>query len=341
MRPESARHLEDEAALQPDPEVVRAAAQWMARLWSDQATADDAAACSHWRSQRQEHELAWQRMQAVGQRFSTLPDAAAGQALKAAPEQMQRMRRKNLKILGAVLLTGGLAAVLRRSQTWQAVSADYASAVGQVRTVLLPDGTQLVLNTNSAVDVLYTATARRVILHFGEIMVTTGHEDRLPSRPFTVLTRDGELTPLGTRFAVRQYEHGSSVAVFEGAVEVRTRRAADADGVIALRVDAGQQAEFSSQALGAAAPLDGNAGNWVRGLLHAEQMPLTELLAELGRYRHGVLHCAPELAALRVSGVFSVSDTDRALSSLTLGLPVQLRYRTRYWVSVIPTPAQK
>jgi transmembrane sensor len=35
-----------------------------------------------------------------------------------------------------------------------------------------------------------------------------------------------------------------------------------------------------------------------------------------------------------VSGVFSLRDTDQALLNLTLGLPVRLVYRTRYWVTV-------
>ena len=57
-------------------------------------------------------------------------------------------------------------------------------------------------------------------------------------------------------------------------------------------------------------------------------------LAEIARYRPGIVRCAPEVANLEVSGVFSLEDTDRALLNLTLGLPVDLVYRTRYWVTV-------
>lgn len=340
MRPDRAQPTEGEFSGTADAEVVRAAAHWMARMWSGQATAEDAAACSQWRGQRQEHELVWQRMQALGQRFCAVPDAAASQALKSAPEKLRRMRRKTLTLLGALLATGGLAALARRSESWQALAADYTSGVGQMRELRLSDGTQLVLNTNSAVDVVYTATARQVVLRFGEIMITTAHEDRpgvLAARPFTVLTREGEVRALGTRFTVRQFADSASVAVFEGAVQLRPDQQAGAG----QRVEAGQQAAFTAQSASAPTALDPNAGNWQRGLLLVEQMPLAVLVAELGRYRHGVATCAPEVAELRVSGVFSVRDTDRALSSLTLGLPVQLQYRTSYWVSVIAAPAEK
>jgi transmembrane sensor len=42
------------------------------------------------------------------------------------------------------------------------------------------------------------------------------------------------------------------------------------------------------------------------------------------------------VAALRVSGVFPLADTDRALASLQQALPVRIHYATRYWVSVQP-----
>lgn len=355
MRPESDLATVGEASPMPfsaatatvaapalDPEIVRQAAQWMARLWSDEVTADDVAACSQWRGQRHEHELAWQRMQAVGQKFAEVPDVAGRQALKAAPEKLQLMRRKSLKILGMMLFAGGAAELGRRTEAWQALSSDYASGVGEIKEVVLDDGTQLVLNTNSAVDVVYTDNARRIELRFGEIMITTAHDSAVAGRPFSVSGRDGEVLALGTRFVVRQREGTSSVSVLEGAVQVRPRHS-----LAVLRVDAGHGADFGADVqadhqgdLGDnnPYPLDESASSWSQGLLLAEQMPLSTFIEEIGRYRHGVLRYTPEVAGMKVSGVFSLRDTDRALSNLTLGLPVQLRYRTRYWVTVMARP---
>ncbi|KAG0759335.1 hypothetical protein G6F57_017955 [Rhizopus arrhizus] len=63
-------------------------------------------------------------------------------------------------------------------------------------------------------------------------------------------------------------------------------------------------------------------------------MRLDAFVAELARYRSGLLRCDPAVADLRVSGVFSLRDTDRALDNLTRGLPVTVAYRSRYWVTV-------
>lgn len=330
---ETLRGGEGDPIVPIDQEVIRQAAQWMARLWSDQATADDVAACGQWRNQRLEHELAWQRMQAMGQKFSSVPDLAGRHALKTAPEKLQLMRRKSLKILGLTLLVGTVGEFGRRSDTWRAASADLASSVGEIREVTLPDGTQLVLNTHSAVDIDYTADARRIVLRFGEIMVTSAPDKAAHYRPLSVVGRDGEVRALGTRFVVRQDESGSHVSVFDGAVEVRPRHA-NADGV--SRVDAGHQADYADDAVGEVTTVDETAACWSQGLLFAEQMPLADFIAEIGRYRRGMLRCDPDVAGMKVSGVFPLRDTDRALSNLTLGLPLQIRYRTRYWVTVIP-----
>lgn len=71
-------------------------------------------------------------------------------------------------------------------------------------------------------------------------------------------------------------------------------------------------------------------------MLAARDMPLADLIAELARHRPGVLRCHPAVAALRVSGVFPLRDTDASLDLLIQTRPLALRNRTRYWVSVEP-----
>jgi transmembrane sensor len=49
----------------------------------------------------------------------------------------------------------------------QGWAADYRSAVGQRRDVTLADGTQLILNTDSAIDVRFDANERFIRLYRG------------------------------------------------------------------------------------------------------------------------------------------------------------------------------
>ena len=77
-----------------------------------------------------------------------------------------------------------------------------------------------------------------------------------------------------------------------------------------------------------------DAGAWLDGLIVTRNMRLGDFLAEVARYRPGFLSCAADIADLRLSGVFRLEDTDRLLAVLPQTLPVQLRYRTRWWVTL-------
>jgi ferric-dicitrate binding protein FerR (iron transport regulator) len=75
-------------------------------------------------------------------------------------------------------------------------------------------------------------------------------------------------------------------------------------------------------------------GAWVDGLIVTRNMRLADFLSEVGRYRHGYLGCSADVGDLRLSGVFRLEDTDRLLAVVAQTLPVQVRYRTRWWVSL-------
>ncbi len=159
----------------------------------------------------------------------------------------------------------------------------------------LPDGTQLVLNTDTAIDVRFDGAARLVVLHAGEIHVATAHDGAVPARPFLVRSSNGVVRALGTHFSVRQggsvLAPRTQVAVSEGAVEIQPN---EAPGAL-RRVDAGRQGSFDDDAVSALTPLAPHAAGWVQGVLIAERMPLGEVLAQVARYRYGVLRCDPAL----------------------------------------------
>lgn len=319
------------------PDVVERASLWLARLWSGTATADDVAACERWCAAHPDHERAWQRLGAIGQTFDSVPSRVAFETLTArpAPPISAAGRRRALRVFAGVITLAGAGYTLRHSPVWDTVTADYTTGVGDVRSVTLADGTRLWLDTASAVDVRFTPGERRIMLRRGRICVETGTTptaSRDSGVPLIVTTRQGEIRDIGTRFTVLDGGDHTQVAVFDGIVLVRT-----ADGAFTHRLDAGQAASFSSNAIQPANPADAfdeSAAAWTRAQLIVERIRLGDLVETLARYRRGVLRCDTAVADLRVSGVFSLADTDRALASLAVGLPVETVYRTRYWVTV-------
>jgi transmembrane sensor len=96
------------------------------------------------------------------------------------------------------------------------------------------------------------------------------------------------------------------------------------------------QATATVDSVSAASARDALADGWTEGVLYAEKMPLGAFCAELARYRPGLLRCAPEVAALPVSGAFQLADTDATLAALAASLPVRIELRTRWWVTIGP-----
>lgn len=312
----------------PPAAVVREAAAWMARLWSDEASAADEAACAHWRAADPAHERAWRQLLSLDDKLAQVPREVASQVLREPAATAYLTRRKALRLLGLGFGVGGSAVLLRESGVWQAATSELATATGEIRAVALPDGSQLTLGTATRVDLHFGAAERRLVLHAGEILVDTVGDPARP--PFRVKGRHGLVEARGGRFSLRQDATTSQLAVLDGSAALY----ASATPETPLGLEAGQGLRFSAASAGTPAPLRGDASAWTRGVLVAEAMRVADFLTELGRYRPGLLRCDPAVAELRVSGVFSLRDTDRALHNLALALPLAVVYRTRYWVTV-------
>ncbi|VWC98300.1 iron dicitrate transporter FecR [Burkholderia lata] len=315
------------------PQVARRAVEW----WVDRQAGrtDEAfdAALARWRAEDPMHDAAWRHIETMQRRFGGLAAGLDPQAAHAAllPPRAGR-RRAAVKTLAVLLFAGGaawMAEPARRAAIWP---ADLRTAVGERRTVTLADRTVVVLDTDTALDVRFDDAARHLRLLRGTIMVTSGHDDRVPARPLVVATAQGELRPLGTRFAVRQRDGATRVEVFAGAVRVQPDDAAAGARVIA----AGEGADFTRDAIGEPAPLDAYASAWTGGMLVASRMRLADLVAELDRYRRGSLRCDAAVADLRVSGTYPLDDPARVLDTLKATLPIDVHYLTRYWATVVP-----
>jgi transmembrane sensor len=285
-----------------------------------------------WRDAQPEHERAWQRLSSIPlglQRHAgALADPLARQL--AGRRHYQEMdRRKALKVLVGFGLLGGLAWQGRDTPWVQGALADYRTGTGERVQRSLPDGTRLWLNTATAVDLRYTDGARELRLRYGEIEILTAQD--AAGRPFRVVSEDAILRPLGTRFRVRRENdgRGTLLAVSQGRVA-----ASALAGGEARVIEAGWQARIASAGVTTPQALDASQGAWVDGYLVAERMRLADFLAELERYRPGLLRCDPTVAEIRLSGSYPLGDTDQVLARLQDSLPVSVRRRTRYWVTV-------
>lgn len=302
--------------------ILEAAAHWYVELRCEPDAATRAAH-QHWLLSDPLHQQAWERLGRLQGKFEQVSPQLARTTLAGA----RARRREVLKVLSILLVAGGAGSLAWRSTPMQTLLADQRTGTGERRSLRLDDGSQLQLNTASAVDIRYSAQVRQVNLLDGEILVETAR-DAL-SRPFIVHTAQGSVRALGTRFIVRREGERTRVCVLEHAVEVRC-----ADAQVAVRVEAGQQLSFSAAQMGDLQSAPSQVDAWTRGMLVANDWRLGDFITELQRYRPGHLGCTEAIGDLRISGAFHLADTDIVLDNLTTTLPVRIRRFSRFWTRV-------
>jgi len=307
-----------------DYHTLEAAATWYVRLNAAQPSDAQLRAWQDWLGKSQAHAQAWARVEKLQRQLGSLPADIALPTLAG----VRARRRAVLKTLAMLLAVGASGWVVHESNPAQALMAQLRTGKGQRRQLRLSDGSQLELNSDSAVDIHFDGLQRQLQLHRGEIMVQTASD--AAGRPFRVRTAEGMVRALGTRFSVRSEDGLSRVSVLQHAVEIRPVD----KPLLMLRLEAGQSGSFDRQQIGNAHAAAPGTGAWTQGMLTVIEWRLADFVSELRRYRPGVLRCAEGIADLRLSGAFRIDDTDTILENLSASLPVKVRYLTRYWVSI-------
>ncbi|RMX06894.1 DUF4880 domain-containing protein [Corticibacter populi] len=307
-------------------------------MLADDASAADQTRWRAWLAQSPVNRQAWAEIEAIARQFQWLQQAPAQrQTASSTLQAVHRIgrsagsRRKALRSLAWLAgcgLTGWLA--WRHTPLQHGIVArlaDHHTEVGETRALRLADGTRAWLNTASALDVRYSATQRDLLLMAGEVLIETAAD---PDRTFMLHTPHGKMQALGTRFGARLLDNSTQLAVYEGAVRIHTSATH-----ATTTLQAGQQAQFDRQVIGAARAVPADTPSWPSGMLIAHDMPLAQLVAELARYRRGRINVAPEVASLRVLGTYPLGDTELALQLLEKSLPIRIRRTLPWWVSIV------
>ncbi len=306
----------------PPNTIITEAADWLIRTQESPLSKQEQAQFDSWHAQSKDHQKAWRMAQTLSRSFQSVPSGLGNTVLK----RSQKDRRQLIKLLSGLLVvpvTGVIAFETLPISSW---TADLSTATGEQNTQLLADGSRVTMNTQTAVNILFDDEIRRVHLISGQIQISTVKDAH--SRPFIVTTKYGQVEALGTVFQLNQLSNSIEVSVQQDTVEVTTL-----SGEKQL-LQAGQTVVFSQYDVSHPKPSHTADSAWVEGQLIVDEEKLSQVIYEISRYRHGWLRCSPDVANLKVSGVFQLHDTDTVLRNLANTLPISLVYRTPYWVTV-------
>lgn len=296
--------------LPQDASVDQLALGWVIRLTSGTARPEDIAAARAWCDENPAHKQAFVEARQLWQLTGQLKT----------PVQ-RRPTKSYWQLASAAVLVLSLSVLLVRQNAWD---ADYHTARGEQRRIELADGSQILLDAQSAVDVQYTASGRTIVLRKGEALFEVTPD---PQRPFRVQAGDLSATALGTVYAVSRTGSTTDVIVARGQVKVE-------DPCGAAILEAGTRIAQGTQGLGAKQSVNAaNALAWQHGRLVFEMTPLAEVLKHVERYRPGFIHAADEqVASLKVSGTLQLDRLDEGVESLAQAFSLDVERYSDYWV---------
>lgn len=285
----------------PEADAIEAtAAVWLGRRDRGMNEAETATFI-RWLQQDARHAEVFAELDDTWKNFNRLRVARPAAAGQPDADLLAPRRRTNHRALWAYAALTAAAAVVFLALAWPRVTApaglrqNVVTAVGVLQRAELPDGSVVQVNTDSEVDVQYTATERRVRLMRGEAHFTVAKN---PDRPFIVSAGQVAVRAVGTAFNIRMRPSAVEVLVTEGRVQVNDNVQGGSllmpqPGTETPLLVAGERAMIPRQAVtgraaasvSPVAPAEvGRALAWQERRLEFYDVPLREVVAEFNRY---------------------------------------------------------
>ena len=322
-----------------DP-VTEEALDWLLRITEAPQDPSLRAALAVWRAQSDAHDRAFRSVARMWRVSGGLPREASDVSARPRRTTTARTDRPwrsgwTRRRMAAGALAAGIAAIflLTLAPALQyRLAADHATAIGELRTVMLADGSTLHLDADSAAAVDFKPSERAVTLLSGRAFFDVA---RVAGQPFTV-TADGlVVTVRGTAFAVSAGRETLSVAVAEGKVEV-TPKAGSAERV-SLRPGDRLTLSRATGTVAVTKVLPDDVAAWRDGQLVVDGLTLREVAERIGHYHRGLI-LIPDggLAARRITGVFNLDNPAAALKAAARTQSAQVTALTPYLLLVTP-----
>jgi transmembrane sensor len=323
----------------PNPRQIEAeACAWIAQLDGGEPTPEDLAAFREWISRSQRHRDEVKRLSAMWSDLNILMQRAVPlKKPQRTPGGGFMLRPAAIAAIAVVSIAVGVVYFRSPSSSNDVASSLlYSTVIGEQRPVDLTDGSTVLLNTDSRIQVEYGAALREVHLLQGEayFKVARNHD-----RPFLVYAGDNIVRAVGTAFSVHiNKEHVVDVVVTEGAVELssvatmggstssRTLTRPQVTRLAALT--AGQSAIFSQgvefiQTI--QAPEVARRLSWREGVLSFSGEPLEQVVEEVSRYTPiTIVISDPAIRNISIGGYFKAGETDAMFEALETSFGVRV-----------------
>jgi transmembrane sensor len=227
------------------------------------------------------------------------------------------------------------AAISSRPVAAAQTAASFSTQKGERRTVVLPDGSSVTLNTDTVIEQLFSAGTRLVRMTRGQALFEVAKDH---ARPFVVEAGGRQVTALGTIFEVRMDPGRVKVLLVRGKVVVDKVDGAPAPVAVKPTIlTPGQELVAELGAVQRVSNADVSTElMWKDGYIEFHNENLGEAVAEMNRYsRREIALGDPRLAGMRFSGVFKTGDPERFAALVGELLPVRTKVTSTGDVEIV------
>lgn len=316
-----------------------AAADWVARLASDQRTREDDQGLQGWLAADGANAAAFDEHARIFNGVGALADDPDARAILmgAKADKPAWLARRALLGGGLGLAAAGVAAAVIGPDLL--AGKTYRTEPGEQRRLRLADGSTVMLNTRSKLRVRFDGAERRLFLDYGQAWFQVAKDAQ---RPFRVFVGKDEVRALGTAFDVRREGERATVTLEEGRVAIFRDASSQplpvslaANGASsklvsgpvapAVILSPGDEARLIPAAAPTIAAVDlAHVQAWRTERVILESTPLGEAVEEFNRYGGPRLVLAdPGLADLPVSGVFHTDRPQAFAEAVATSFPVR------------------
>lgn len=303
------------------------AARWWGRMHGPHAE-DARAEFERWRSADPANAAEYAALERTWNLAERLGATEVGRArtLRPVPRPLAWATAPRLALAAAAMIVIALFVTLQAggNSGVAIVATAHATGVGEIRTVRLPDGSSVTLDTDTRIDVRFEDNVRKVRLERGRARFEVKPDH---ARPFVVEAGGKTVSAADAGFDAQVASTGVSLVSLHGPVEVRPL-AAGMDAPAELQLEPGEAVRFAANGapLAAAGPAGKGSDQWVSGMLVFHGAPLSEVLDETNRYsRRRILLGEPSLGTLKVTGAFRPLPIDELAASLAAALQLHVR----------------
>jgi transmembrane sensor len=317
-------------------QIEAEACAWIAQLDGGEPTQEDLDAFREWIHRSPRHQQELKRLSAIWGDLNVLTELDV--PIRSRPPSL--LHRLNFRAAGiAVSLLFGVvvsAYVMWPAKHNQGPEANrvFTTAIGERKPVTLADGSKILLNTDTRIEVEFSPAQRVIHLLQGEAFFEVAHN---ANYPFLVYAGGNVVRAVGTAFSVHIEKHDVAVMVTEGTVELASVSPSPevTQGGLAkprtiklVAINAGQGATVDEhvEAIETIKPAEVTRKlSWREGVLSFSGEPLEQVVEEVSRYTSvKIVISDPSIRNIAIGGYFKAGETEAMFEALETSFGVRV-----------------